>query len=75
MWTLVVSLSVQQENQELKASLAELQLALDAERRRVAALEICLRNAERSRDEAQRRNEELQRDIEQFLSKKTQAPT
>ncbi|CAB1457225.1 unnamed protein product [Pleuronectes platessa] len=67
--------SVQQENQELKASMAELQLALEAERRRVAALEICLRNAERSRDEAQRRNEELQRDIEQFLSGKTQAPT
>ncbi|XP_062240830.1 rho GTPase-activating protein 25 [Platichthys flesus] len=67
--------SVQQENQELKASMAELQLALEAERRRVAALEICLRNAERSRDEAQRRNEELQRDIEKFLSGKTQAPT
>ncbi|KAM8760159.1 rho GTPase-activating protein 25 isoform 2-T2 [Acanthopagrus schlegelii] len=67
--------SLQQENKELKATVAELQSALEADRRRVAALEICLRNAERSRDEAQRRNEELQRDIQQFLTKQPQAPT
>nr|XP_040052047.1 rho GTPase-activating protein 25 isoform X2 [Gasterosteus aculeatus aculeatus] len=67
--------SLQQENMELKATVAELQSALEAERRRAAALELCLRNAERSRDEAQRRNEELQRDIQQFLTKKTQAAT
>ncbi|XP_071338145.1 rho GTPase-activating protein 25 [Trachinotus anak] len=67
--------SLQQENKELKATVAELQSALEAERRRVAALEICLKNSERSRDEAQRRNEELQRDIQQFLSGKPQAPT
>lgn len=71
----VVSCSLQQENKELKATVAELQSALEADRRRVAALEICLRNAERSRDEAQRRNEELQRDIQQFLTKQPQAPT
>ncbi|KAM9858833.1 rho GTPase-activating protein 25 [Aulostomus maculatus] len=65
---------LQQENQELRATVAELQSALEAERRRVAALEICLRNAERSRDEAQRRNEELQRDIQQFLAREPQAP-
>ena len=73
--SLSVSCSLQQENQELKASVAELQSALEADRRRVAALEICLRNAERSRDEAQRRNEELQRDMQQFLTQKSQAPT
>lgn len=61
---LAVSCSLQQENMELKATVAELQSALEAERRRAAALELCLRNAERSRDEAQRRNEELQRDIQ-----------
>lgn len=70
-----VSFSLQQENKELKATVAELQSALEAERRRVAALEICLRNAERSRDEALRRNKELQRDIQQFLTLKPQAPT
>ncbi|KAM7391494.1 hypothetical protein PAMP_022179 [Pampus punctatissimus] len=67
--------SLQQETNELKATVAELQSALEAERRRVAALEICLRNAERSRDEAQKRNDELQRDIQQFLTKERQAPT
>ncbi|KAM9360957.1 rho GTPase-activating protein 25 [Symphorus nematophorus] len=67
--------SLQQENKELRASVAELQSALEAERRCVAALEICLKNAERSRDEAQKRNEELQRDIQQFLTGQPQAPT
>lgn len=60
--------SLQKENQELKATVAELRSELEAERRRVAALEICLKNAERSRDEAQRRNQELQKDIQKFLS-------
>lgn len=60
---------------ELKANVLELQAALEAERRRVAALEICLKNAERSRDEAQKRNNELQRDIQQFLITQKQAPT
>ncbi|KAM4745083.1 rho GTPase-activating protein 25 [Anableps anableps] len=65
--------TMQQQNKELKAAVAELQAALEAERRRVAALEICLKNAERSRDEAQRRNDELQRDIQQFLVQEKQA--
>ncbi|KAF3696148.1 Rho GTPase-activating protein 25 Rho-type GTPase-activating protein 25 [Channa argus] len=67
--------SLQKENKELKATVAELQTALETERCRMAALEICLKNAERSRDEAQRRNKELQRDIQQFLSGKPKAPT
>ncbi|CAN9492915.1 unnamed protein product [Ophioblennius macclurei] len=67
--------SLQKENQELKATLAELRSALEAERHHVAALDICLKNAECSRDEAQRRNEELQRDIQQFLSRGKEAPT
>ncbi|XP_011613730.1 rho GTPase-activating protein 25 [Takifugu rubripes] len=66
---------LQQENMELRAKVAELQSALASGHRRVAALEICLKNAERSRDEAQKRNEELQRDIQQFLISRPQAPT
>ncbi|XP_013877865.1 rho GTPase-activating protein 25 [Austrofundulus limnaeus] len=61
--------TLQQQNKELKATVAELQAALEAERRRVAALEICLKNAERGQAETQKRNEELQRDIERFLVK------
>ncbi|XP_029296547.1 rho GTPase-activating protein 25 [Cottoperca gobio] len=67
--------SLQQENKELKATMAELQAAQEADRRHVSALEICLRNAERNRDEAQKRNEELQRDIQRLLAKKPQDPT
>lgn len=67
--------SLQHENKELKATVAELQSALETERRHVAALEICLRNAERSRDEAQKRNEELQRDIQRFITKEPKAPS
>lgn len=66
---------MEQQNKELKAAVVDLQAALEEERRRVAALEICLKNAERSRDEAQRRNNELQRDIQQFLVREKQAST
>ncbi|XP_037537127.1 rho GTPase-activating protein 25 [Nematolebias whitei] len=59
--------TLQQQNKELKATVAELQDALQAEQRRVAALEICLKNTERSQQETQRRNEELQRDIQLYL--------
>ncbi|KAM4616444.1 rho GTPase-activating protein 25 [Polymixia lowei] len=67
--------SLQQKNKELTATVAELQSTLEAERRHVASLENRLRNAERSRDEAQKRNRELSREIQQSLSRKPQAPT
>nr|XP_020446060.1 rho GTPase-activating protein 25-like [Monopterus albus] len=67
--------SLQKENEELKATVAELRSALEADCRHVAALEICLKIAERNRDEAQRRNEELQREIQQLLTRKPHAPT
>ncbi|KAI4899290.1 hypothetical protein NFI96_021592 [Prochilodus magdalenae] len=67
-------LSLQQRNKELSATVAELQSELEAERRCKSALEILLRNAERSRDEALRRNEQLDRDIQQFLNKARAGP-
>ncbi|XP_023858774.1 rho GTPase-activating protein 25 [Salvelinus sp. IW2-2015] len=67
--------SLQQRNRELSATVAELQSALDTEKRCVSALEIRLRNAERSRDEAQRRNQELDQEIKQFLTREPQRPT
>nr|XP_029494060.1 rho GTPase-activating protein 25-like [Oncorhynchus nerka] len=67
--------SLQQRNRELSATVAELQSALDTEKRCVSALEIRLRNAERSRDEAQRRNQELDQEIQQFLSREPGRPT
>lgn len=70
-----LSTSLQQRNKELSATVAELQSALDTEKRCVSALEIRLRNAEHSRDEAQRRNQELDQEIQQFLSREPQGPT
>lgn len=67
--------SLRQKNRELGATVAELRGALEAERARVAALETRLSNAERSRDEAERRNLELDRKIKEILSRQPQAPT
>ncbi|KAM8865855.1 rho GTPase-activating protein 25 [Synchiropus picturatus] len=67
--------SLEQQNKELRATVAELRTALEAERSRAATLEVSLKNAESSRDEALRRNLQLQSDIQQFLSQRPQAPT
>ncbi|XP_054630733.1 rho GTPase-activating protein 25 [Dunckerocampus dactyliophorus] len=67
--------SVKQEMKKLRATVAELQCALEAERCRVADLDARLRNTESRRDEALRQNEELQRHIQQLLSGEHGAPT
>uniref|UniRef100_A0A673G716 Rho GTPase-activating protein 25-like n=1 Tax=Sinocyclocheilus rhinocerous TaxID=307959 RepID=A0A673G716_9TELE len=64
-----------QKNKELSATVTELQAALEAERRCKAALEILLRNAERSRDEALMHNERLNREIQEFLSRPITGPS
>nr|XP_055054771.1 rho GTPase-activating protein 25 isoform X1 [Misgurnus anguillicaudatus] len=65
--------SLQEKNRELVATVAELQAALEAERRSKAALESLLRKAERSRDEALTRNEQL--NIQGFLNRPTTGPS
>uniref|UniRef100_A0A671MRJ7 Rho GTPase-activating protein 24 n=1 Tax=Sinocyclocheilus anshuiensis TaxID=1608454 RepID=A0A671MRJ7_9TELE len=70
-----VSREKPQKNKELSATVTELQAALEAERRCKAALEILLRNAERSRDEALMHNEQLNREIQEFLSRPTAGPS
>uniref|UniRef100_A0A8C6U701 Rho GTPase activating protein 25 n=1 Tax=Neogobius melanostomus TaxID=47308 RepID=A0A8C6U701_9GOBI len=57
--------SLQKENMELKATVAELRSELEAERRRVSALESSLKM--QRADEAQKSNKELQKDIQKFL--------
>ncbi|XP_056140862.1 rho GTPase-activating protein 25 [Lampris incognitus] len=64
--------SLQQENKELRASVAELQLALKEKCLQLAALETCLRNTKRSQDEAPRNQLELDNRV-QFLARKLQA--
>jgi len=71
----VCTFSLQQKNKELSATVVELQAALEAESRRSAGLEILLRNTERSRDEALTRNEQLNREIQEFLNRPTGGPS
>lgn len=61
--------SLQQKNKELLATVAKLQAELENERRSKELLENSLRNAERSRDEALRRNQQLERQVEAFVGK------
>lgn len=74
-WICVFAFSLQQKNKELSATVAELQAALEAERHSKSALEILLRNAERSRDEALTRNQQLNREIQEFLNRPTAGPS
>lgn len=67
--------SLREKNRELVATVAELQAELEAERRSKAALEISLRNAERTRDEALTRNEQLNKDIQKFINRPTAGPS
>ncbi len=71
----VFPFSLQQKNKELSATVAELQEALEAEQRCKATIEILLRNAERSRDEALVRNEQLNREIQELLNRPTAGPS
>ncbi|KAL4636035.1 rho GTPase-activating protein 25 [Arapaima gigas] len=61
--------SLLQKNSELSATVAKLQSELEAERRRMSVLKIQLRDAESSRDEALKRNRELDREIQEFISR------
>ncbi|XP_027024750.2 rho GTPase-activating protein 25 isoform X1 [Tachysurus fulvidraco] len=61
--------SLQQRNNELSVTVAKLQAQLENERRSKEFLENSLRNAERSRDEALRRNEQLERETQAFMGK------
>lgn len=61
--------SLQQRNKELSVIVAKLQAQLESERRSKEFLENSLRNAERSRDEALRRNEQLERETQAFMGK------
>ncbi|MBN3321317.1 RHG25 protein, partial [Atractosteus spatula] len=61
--------SLQKRNNELSATVAELRASLEVEKRRNAALEIRLRNADRAREEAEKRNQILDCEIQQFLSR------
>ncbi|KAK0153453.1 Rho GTPase-activating protein 24 [Merluccius polli] len=60
--------SLEQRNVELETDMASLNEELDQERKKYTMVEIKLRNAERAKDDAERRNHMLQKEMEQFFS-------
>nr|XP_023680735.1 rho GTPase-activating protein 24-like isoform X3 [Paramormyrops kingsleyae] len=59
--------SLEQRNQALQDEVAGLQGSLDQQRQRLSVAEMKKRNAERGRDDADRRNAALQHEMEQFF--------
>lgn len=66
--TLPLLRSLEQRNMELESEMVSLHEELDQERKKYAMAEIKLRNAERAKDDAERRNQMLQKEMEQFFS-------
>ncbi|XP_072310874.1 rho GTPase-activating protein 24 isoform X2 [Eucyclogobius newberryi] len=60
--------SLEQRNLELETEMVNLHEELDQERKKYTMVEIKLRNAERAKDDAERRNQMLQQEMEQFFS-------
>ncbi|KTG33354.1 hypothetical protein cypCar_00008515 [Cyprinus carpio] len=60
--------SLELRNLELETVMANLHEELDQEKKKYTMVEIKLRNAERAKDDAEKRNEMLQKEMEQFFS-------
>uniref|UniRef100_A0AAY4C4P5 Rho GTPase-activating protein 24 n=1 Tax=Denticeps clupeoides TaxID=299321 RepID=A0AAY4C4P5_9TELE len=60
--------SLEHRNLELESEMVNLHEELDQERKKYTMVEIKLRNAERAKDDAEKRNEMLQKEMEQFFS-------
>ncbi|XP_049322047.1 rho GTPase-activating protein 24 isoform X2 [Astyanax mexicanus] len=60
--------SLEHRNVELEAEMVTLRDELEQERKKFTMVEIKLRNAERAKDDAEKRNEMLQKEMEQFFS-------
>uniref|UniRef100_A0A4W5RBQ8 Rho GTPase activating protein 24 n=1 Tax=Hucho hucho TaxID=62062 RepID=A0A4W5RBQ8_9TELE len=60
--------SLEHSNLELETEMGTLHEELNQERKKVTMVEIKFRNAERAKDDAEKRNEMLQKEMEQFFS-------
>lgn len=60
--------SLEQRNMDLEGEMVTLHEDLEQERKKFTMVEIKLRNAERAKDDAEKRNEMLQKEMEQFFS-------
>lgn len=61
-------LSIEEGNSDLRKQMCRLEEELDQEKKKYAMLEIKLRNSERAREDAERRNQLLQREMEEFFA-------
>lgn len=52
----------------MRKQMSRLEEELDQEKKKYAMLEIKLRNSERAREDAERRNQLLQREMEEFFA-------
>ncbi|XP_038845462.1 rho GTPase-activating protein 24 [Salvelinus namaycush] len=60
--------SLEHSNLELETEMGTLHEELNQEKKKVTMVEIKFRNAERAKDDAEKRNEMLQKEMEQFFS-------
>ncbi|KAH0629813.1 hypothetical protein JD844_012212 [Phrynosoma platyrhinos] len=60
-------LSLEQQNKELQLEIKDLHSKLGQQRKWYRLVEIKMRNAERAQEDAERRNEMLQKEMEEFL--------
>uniref|UniRef100_A0A8C2MTJ1 Rho GTPase activating protein 22 n=1 Tax=Cricetulus griseus TaxID=10029 RepID=A0A8C2MTJ1_CRIGR len=60
--------SIEEGSADLRKQMSRLEEELDQERKKYAMLEIKLRNSERAREDAERRNQLLQREMEEFFA-------
>ncbi|XP_038599886.1 rho GTPase-activating protein 22 [Tachyglossus aculeatus] len=59
---------IEETSTELRTQMARLEEELDQERKKYTMLEIKLRNSERAREDAEKRNQLLQKEMEEFFS-------
>ncbi|XP_042546079.1 rho GTPase-activating protein 22-like isoform X1 [Dipodomys spectabilis] len=60
--------SIEESSADLRKQTSQLEEELDQEKKKCAMLEIKLRNSERAREDAERRNQLLQKEMEEFFS-------
>lgn len=59
--------SLEKENYDVWAKVVRLNEELEKEKKKSAALEISLRNVERSREDVERRNRALEEEVKEFV--------
>lgn len=59
--------SLEKENYDVWAKVVRLNEELERERKKFAALEISLRNVERSREDVEKRNRVLEEEVKEFV--------